>query len=44
MWVLFSENVYKNKRIGSHWGAHAGSAPGSANAIAGLVSDVGTFW
>ena len=25
--ALFSENVYKNKRIATHWGARAGSAP-----------------
>ena len=30
--ALFGENVCKNERIGSCWGAHAGNTPpGSAN-------------
>ena len=31
MWVLFTENVCENERIGSHRGACAGHAPRSAN-------------
>ena len=34
MHMLFGKNVCENERIGSCWGAHAGGAPGSANANA----------